>query len=586
MIRNHIRIPVAICLGAFLLLCSFANAAKPDVVTRSLTPLVGGDVASDVIDVATMPFLALPPSIGGENKNALGAAPARGPGLDLFSESKSSLAGCAYDLGDRTFFGYVLTYGDSRAGCQPPHYPIYFSLCMGPNGSAPCYYYLEFKTFYDVPVGGTLRFCSISGVPAGWTVTQQNLPGSCAFSGPDSVMQHTSCVAGDTNCYPASATISASPQTFTVPYGQSYGSTTINWNTTNVNSPCIWIKNTGGTDSVWACDGSGAHSQVWPYVPYGGTTTLWVSGGGSSSPLPKLAQVVVTGNAGAVSTTLTATPNPVQVPYGQTAGPFDVYWTAPGSSNVDIYLSADGGTRFLWGPNQPAIGHSSLGASMIPRGSTFLFQMYPHGSTTSLLKSLTVYGVSAPTPTLTATPNPVQVPNGQPGGPFDVYWTAAGYSNVDIYLSANGGPRYLWGPDQAAPGHSILGASQIPAGSTFLFEMYPHGNPALLLKSLTVTGVTAPATSLTATPNPVIVPVGQPYGTFDVYWTASGYSNVDIYLSANGGIPFLWGQNQATPGHSTLGASAIAPNDSYLFTMYPAGQTSPLLKSLTVTAHN
>jgi hypothetical protein len=90
--------------------------------------------------------------------------------------------------------------------------------------------------------------------------------------------------------------IYALPSTVTVPSGSSFGSTTISYELLGTGYPsmCIWISNNDGPAQPWACGSGKTFSQVWPYVPKGGKTVLWLNPS-STSPSQVLASVVVIG---------------------------------------------------------------------------------------------------------------------------------------------------------------------------------------------------------------------------------------------------------------------------------------------------
>ena len=90
--------------------------------------------------------------------------------------------------------------------------------------------------------------------------------------------------------------ITAAPSAVTVPAGKSVGSTRISYNLTGSDyaSMCIWVSNNGAAAQLWACGSGVAFSQVWPYVPKGGTSVFWLNPSTTSSS-QILASVLVTG---------------------------------------------------------------------------------------------------------------------------------------------------------------------------------------------------------------------------------------------------------------------------------------------------
>jgi hypothetical protein len=360
--------------GACLAQSDPAGEASPDRIATTLAPIGATDAEGSAPSAASVPTFDTP------------ALDERFTG----TSNASTGVNCATPQGPLLPAGWTVTYAANVTTCSPPFTSGFYSICL--PGRA-CFNQYTYTSFYDVPVGGSMRYCSAIGVPAGWQVTQLNLPASCPGSGADSIMQHVSCISGqDTNCYPQSASITASPRTVLIPFGQGTGSTTVNWNTVNYSNPCVWISNNGGAAQLWGCSGGGAHSAVWPYVPEAGTTTLWISDGGSASPSPNIAQVVVTGQQGAPPpSTMTASQNPVIVPAGQTTGTFTLSWNAPGHSQVDLW-----GEQNLQSPGQKLFLGSgpSSGTALEPMsvGEIATLWLYAHGDTTTPLAILHLTG--------------------------------------------------------------------------------------------------------------------------------------------------------------------------------------------------
>jgi hypothetical protein len=90
--------------------------------------------------------------------------------------------------------------------------------------------------------------------------------------------------------------ISASPTAVTVPAGKTVGSTTVSYNLagSDYQSMCIWVSTNSGPAALWACGSGLTLSQVWPYVPKGGTSVFWLNQSRTSAS-QILASVLVTG---------------------------------------------------------------------------------------------------------------------------------------------------------------------------------------------------------------------------------------------------------------------------------------------------
>jgi len=91
--------------------------------------------------------------------------------------------------------------------------------------------------------------------------------------------------------------IYAAPTSVTVPKGATQGSTAISYNLvgTDYSSMCIWTSNNGAAAQLWACGSGLTFTQVWPYVPKGGTSLFWLNPS-HTSPSQILSSVLVTGH--------------------------------------------------------------------------------------------------------------------------------------------------------------------------------------------------------------------------------------------------------------------------------------------------
>lgn len=250
---------------------------------------------------------------------------------------------------------------------------------------------------YDnLPVGATLSVCN-GTVPAGWAVTSTSwIPTRCGnpATSVQNVMtiNHASCVNEATNlCYPPQpTTISASPTTVQIPYGQTDGSTTLSWNAPSYSSVCVWVSSPGGTTQLWSCTGS-SNTQTWPYVPAGSSNTFIVSPS-SSSPSPQLASVTVYGVADPAPK-ISASPTVVTVPAGQSSGSTTVSYdlTGSGYSSMCIWVQNSGGTAQVWSCSTGTT-HSQVWP-YVPKGGTSTFWLSTsQTSSTPQLASVTVTG--------------------------------------------------------------------------------------------------------------------------------------------------------------------------------------------------
>jgi hypothetical protein len=264
----------------------------------------------------------------------------------------------------------------------------------GPNGNATV------ATRYDnLPVGADIyQVCYYPGaaIPPGWTLTRTYTSvtrcGGVALGNQinQADIHHQQCLGGENYdlCYPPTGTITASPSTVVVPYGQTMGTTYMSWSS-NRSDICIWVKNNpGGNPTIWQCDRPSGANVPWIYVPINGTgngTTTFYMTTSHTSSTPYFKSTVVTGVPGA-RPTLTISPTHVIVPVGQTSGTFTMTWSAPGYPSVDIIGRINGGP---WGDpfNIPASGTTG---DNIPVGTTYDYEIVPHGGS-NVLATASVY---------------------------------------------------------------------------------------------------------------------------------------------------------------------------------------------------
>lgn len=391
--------------------------------------------------------------------------------------------------------GWVVTGAKNNPStCNTPYPPL--------PGQANVY---TITNISNLPLNTAVNICTAqSPVPGGWASVgttggaECGCPygsGSCSASWyltNIAIIQHTSCLAppnpGSCPSVPSpSGSISASPSSVVVPYGQSGGSTKISYTTANTTVSagqiCIWAGNNGAAPSKWACNGTSASNLVWPYVPAGGSTKF-ILAMSDSAPSPVLSTVTVTGIAGA-QPTMAASPASIVVPYGAMSGNTTISWNAPGYSTVDWCGNTNGGAWQFAGLTTAESG--SVGAP-VPPGTTYGYRIYAHGNagqcgTAGLLASTSVTAVQGAQPTFTISPTHVIVPLNATTGPYTLTWNAPGYDSIDVIGRDNGG---AWGAPFNIAASGTTG-DNLAVGVTREYRFYPHGNTTNLLGSASVT---------------------------------------------------------------------------------------------------
>lgn len=269
----------------------------------------------------------------------------------LFSTSASAIL-VNYDticLGDSVPSGWIVVNREwNPTTCNYPYPPINF------QGNV-----LTIAQYNVLPVGTILNVCRESPVPAGWTagsvytdiVSCASIYGTANPTDNMRNISHTSCVnQSQASCYPYQpTTVTASPMTVRIPYGENRGSVTVNYSSPGNPGACLWVQNSGKPIGLWGCAGSSASNLTWPYVPVGGSSTIWVSASSTSSS-PRLATVTVHG-VERPAPEFSASPQSVNIPAGQTRGSTTISWdtSESGFSTSCIWEQSTGGQVRLWG---------------------------------------------------------------------------------------------------------------------------------------------------------------------------------------------------------------------------------------------
>lgn len=265
-----------------------------------------------------------------------------------------------------------------------------------------------------------------------------------------------------------------------------------------------------------------------------------------------------------------AYPNPVLVPPGANSAQTTLSWISPTFANIDIYRVIDGNKVKLLDNGQAS---GALPADVFLR-KTNVFQLYAHGNTSNVLKSISVYG--KPQPWMKAEPETVLVPADAQNARTTISWGDVDSASVRLLVSIDGAA-----PTEVAhaPNSYSVPVNWITAGRTFVFRLYPAGNTSgAPLHTVTVRGVGG---QITATPNPVLVPAGQASRNFDLAWDVPLVGSVDIWASRNGATPVKLGAAMAATG-SSLGNNSVAPGDVVHYWIYEAGRSAPLLATTMV----
>jgi len=226
---------------------------------------------------------------------------------------------------------------------------------------------------------------------------------------------------------------------------------------------------------------------------------------------------------------ITATPNPIPVAPGVSAGQATITWSAPGSSSVEIHIGSATGTLFAEGAST---GSAQTG-DWVGNGMVFVLV---DGTTHATLASTTVtLTTSGGTATITATPNPIPVAPGVGAGQTTISWSAPGSSSVEVHIGSATGTLFAEG---ASTGSAQTG-DWVGSGMVFvLVDGATHGTLATTTVTLGMSGGTA---RIAATPNPIPVTPGMTASQTTISWSAPGTSSVEVHIGTATGTLFAEG---------------------------------------------
>ncbi len=188
--------------------------------------------------------------------------------------------------------------------------------------------------------------------------------------------------------------ISASPETVTIPQGQSLGDTTVAWVGEYADSFHVTVNCNGSEEQLMASTGAGTHSVLVPWIGVGSNCVFNLRPQTPSASI--LDSVTVTGIAGtgpAPSGSISAAPTTVTIPVGQSTGSTTLSWNSAGVSQAYVMSSCAGGAQSIFATS--GAGSFSQAANIIPVGAFCTFQLRANSTAGQLLGSVTVTGQQA-----------------------------------------------------------------------------------------------------------------------------------------------------------------------------------------------
>jgi uncharacterized protein (TIGR03437 family) len=269
--------------------------------------------------------------------------------------------------------------------------------------------------------------------------------------------------------------------------------------------------------------------------------------------------------------TFTASPNPIVVPAGATAGQTTLNWNVPAASVVEIHLGSPSGALFATGGST---GSATTGA-WVTDGSQFFLQDVSNGKALTTQNTIATVTVRVGTPqgltTFTADPNPIPVQSGQALGATTLHWNAPTAAKVQIRLGSPDGALFAAGPSQ---GSAATGA-WVGDGSVFYLQDASNADPtsaANTIGTLVVhTGTPSQLATLSASPDPILVSPGSIYGITTLKWNVASpfVSVVELHLDSPTGPLFAMGR----PSGSATTGPWVTDGTSFYLVDASNGQT-------------
>ncbi len=261
--------------------------------------------------------------------------------------------------------------------------------------------------------------------------------------------------------------------------------------------------------------------------------------------------------AWAQSASIQASPNPCQIPAGGSSCLVDVTWSATGVSQPGLFFGSTlvqygGGT---YSPNW--INES---------GYTFDVRVQYDDPNSAILASVFVWGVppaSPPTGSISATPNPCQIPVGQSSCTVNISWTTNNASQ----------PGLFWGSTLVGYGTSGTYSPNLikTGGYTFTLRANYADATSTELASVTAyaTAPQQPTGSISASPSPCSIPTFDTTCSATIAWQSTNAPQAGLFRNgvlvasgasgayadnaiSSGGVTYSLRADYANPGSTQL----------------------------------
>lgn len=291
----------------------------------------------------------------------------------------------------------------------------------------------------------------------------------------------------------ATGSLSANPSTVVIPAGQTHGTTQLSWTAINTDIAFLTVD----------C-GTGTESPVGQVFPVGTLSVNWITP--DSACLFRLRTAALAGQvldevnvvglaAGVPSGSIGATPDRVLIPHNQTHGSTQLSWNATNTEFIYLTVACGAAAESELGFAFPA---GTMTIPWISAGITCKFRLRAETLTGTVLDEVDVTGVAqtAPTGSISASPEVVHLEAGNGSGSTVLSWTLAGSSAGIVTKACDGGTEVTLlsvGPS------GVLSFSPIGANMICIFRLRNQSSTGIVLASVTVRGVVSQPASDFAT---------------------------------------------------------------------------------------
>jgi Bacterial Ig-like domain (group 3) len=267
-------------------------------------------------------------------------------------------------------------------------------------------------------------------------------------------------------------------------------------------------------------------------------TAVYVGNGNFTSSTSNTIVVVVTQPLS--QNLLTAVPNPLVVFAPANVGVTTLTWSAPSAGSVEVHVGSPDGPLFAAGGPS---GSAATGLWAID-GMVLYLQDTTGGKLLVAENTLAVAALilHQQSSSFFATPNPIPNPSGSGLGETNIQWDLPGAGALEVHVDSPAGTLFAAG---GATGSATTGP-WVTNQMQFFLQGPSSGNlPGIVRDTLNVYFENE-SHSFRATPNPILLPVGQNLGVSTLQWNVPGATSVELHVSAPDGTLFAAGGSSGT----------------------------------------